>query len=263
MLTNQPLGQYFRSPEFFKYFLNIVGDIHYTLPGVFAHNPSDVVNAQLWTIPFELKCYAALTGMAIIGLYRRRALMLAATCLIIFATILYVTLNPVEIVDVWQLLVPTFLLSVCAYLYRDRLPWNPWLFVVSVALAGALVSLNNAFMILAAFPITYLTIWLGLLEPKRDALIRSGDYSYPLYLYSFPIQQALIAVVPWARIWWLNFILALPITFLLAAFSWHLIEKPAQGARRYIYGFENWLRTRSSAKTSGGTEATKPVTLNE
>jgi peptidoglycan/LPS O-acetylase OafA/YrhL len=262
ILTNEPLQQYFRSTDFYKYFLNIIGDIHYTLPGVFTNNPSNVVNSQLWTIPHEMKCYATLTGLAVLGLHRRPALLLSATVLIVFATICYVALHPVEITDAWPLLLPTFLLSVCAFIYRDKLPWNPWLFTISCGLSILLLSLSSSAMVFAAFPITYFTIWLGLFDPKRDAFIKSGDYSYPLYLYSFPIQQALITLVPWARVWWVNFLVAMPIAMLFAAFSWHLIEKPAQSGRRYLFDFEAWLRSRSG-KNNIASEPAKRLAMNE
>lgn len=187
LLTDVSLREYFRSPDFYKYFLNIAGDIHYNLPGVFVRNPSTAVNSQLWTIPFELKCYAALTGMAIFGLHRRRSLLLLATFLIVLLTAFYVACTPPETTDAWQLLVPSFLLGVCAYAYRDKLPWSLSLFTLSLIAMILLLTQNNALTIAAAFPIAYVTVWLGLLEPKRVALIRSGDYSYPLYLYSFPI----------------------------------------------------------------------------
>ncbi|MBB5373942.1 hypothetical protein [Acidocella aromatica] len=54
LVTRQPLLAYFTAPEFFRYMLNILGDVHFSLPGVFVHNPlPDVVNFQLFTIPFE------------------------------------------------------------------------------------------------------------------------------------------------------------------------------------------------------------------
>jgi peptidoglycan/LPS O-acetylase OafA/YrhL len=241
LLTDLPLKEYLRSHEFFRYFLNILGDIHYNLPGVFTHNPSRAVNSQLWTIPYELKCYAVLTAMAVIGLHRRRFLLFLATCIAVLLTMIYVTYYPVEIFDAWQLLIPSFLLGVCAFLYRDKLPWSPLLAALSFATMIALLSQYNALMILGAFPIAYLTVWVGLFNPRRGAIIRSGDYSYPLYLYSFPIQQMLVALVPGGRIWWVNILLAVPITFIFAALSWHLVEKPAQAGRRYLYAFERWL----------------------
>ncbi len=258
MLTDLPLKEYLRSHDFFKYFLNIAGDIHYNLPGVFTRNPSTAVNSQLWTIPFELKCYAALTGMALVGLHRRRALLLVATGLVVLLTAIYVAENPPEITDAWQLLVPSFLLGVCAYAYRDKLPWSPWLFTASLAAMIPLLSQNNALTVMAAIPITYVTVWLGLLEPRRVALIRSGDYSYPLYLYSFPIQQMIFTVLPWGRIWWMNLLLAVPLAFIFAALSWHLIEKPAQGKRHYLYDFEAWLQSRSKTERSAGNVTPEP-----
>jgi len=56
LLTEFPLSAYFRDSEFWAYFLNILGEIHYHLPGLFIHNPTTAVNGQLWTVPFELAC---------------------------------------------------------------------------------------------------------------------------------------------------------------------------------------------------------------
>src|SRR5215469_12102212 len=39
LLTTVSHGNYFTSGEFYSYFLNIVGEIHYSLPGVFVTNP--------------------------------------------------------------------------------------------------------------------------------------------------------------------------------------------------------------------------------
>ncbi len=233
-LTQLPLSAYFTSMTFYKYLLNIVGHIHYELPGVFQENPIKLVNIQLWTIPFELKCYLALTAMAFLGLHRRRSFMLVASCIVMIGNGAYLFQHPLSVIDTWQLLVPCFLLGVCGYLYRDLLPWSPGLAAGSGLAALVLLYQTNAISVLAAVPLTYLTIWFGLLNPERDRLIRSGDYSYPLFLYSFPIQQALIVIFPWATLWWANLLAAIPISFALAAFSWHFVEKPFQGVRQLL-----------------------------
>ncbi len=38
--TTLPLGRYLSSPELISYFGNVVGLVHFTLPGVFEHNPA-------------------------------------------------------------------------------------------------------------------------------------------------------------------------------------------------------------------------------
>ena len=209
-LTTVPWHEYFSSKEFLEYFLNILGDIHYQLPGVFQNHPSDMVNEQLWTIPYELKCYAVLTALAIVGLHRRRGWFLAATILIILSAVAYVQWRTMLIWDLWQLLLPSFLAGVAIFLYQGKLECSGRLMAISVVCAVSLLYLRGPAMVLAAFPIAYITVWLGLLRPPRNALIRSGDYSYPLFLYSFSIQQTVYQLMPFGQVWWANFLLATP-----------------------------------------------------
>ena len=73
LLTSLPLSAYFSDSLLPRYLLNIVGEIQYLLPGLFERNPwPRTVNAQLWTLPFEMLCYIALTSLALFGLHRRR-----------------------------------------------------------------------------------------------------------------------------------------------------------------------------------------------
>jgi len=54
LTTTFYLQQYFTDPKFVHYFLNIVGFIHYELPGVFPSNPfPSQVNGSLWTVPLK------------------------------------------------------------------------------------------------------------------------------------------------------------------------------------------------------------------
>jgi peptidoglycan/LPS O-acetylase OafA/YrhL len=70
------------------------------------------------------------------------------------------------------------------------------------------------------------------LHPKLRfaAFNRIGDYSYGLYVYAFPIQQALVHVQrdlgPIAL-----FAAAFALTLLVAIASWHGMEKPALGLK--------------------------------
>jgi len=52
-----------------------------------------------------------------------------------------------------------------------------------------------------------------------------GDTSYGIYIYSFPIQQALMYFFKLDTV--MLFILSLPLSILLGYISWHLIEKKA------------------------------------
>ena len=54
---------------------------------------------------------------------------------------------------------------------------------------------------------------------------RVGDYSYGLYVYSFPVQQTLMQRFPGLEPSGL-FALGLPLSLAVAALSWHLLEAP-------------------------------------
>ncbi|MGB8900721.1 MAG: acyltransferase, partial [Methylocella sp.] len=76
---------------------------------------------------------------------------------------------------------------------------------------------------------TYVTVYLGLTNFKRLSVIRGADYSYGIYLYSFVIQQLFVYLAaPQSPFWWINAMVCVPLSALVAAFSWHFVEKPAQ-----------------------------------
>jgi peptidoglycan/LPS O-acetylase OafA/YrhL len=47
--------------------------------------------------------------------------------------------------------------------------------------------------------VAYIVVFVGMLPLPRIYLLQTGDYSYGIYLYGFPIAQALLAVSPSLR----------------------------------------------------------------
>lgn len=241
LLSTHDLASYFGAPEFHRYFLNLLGDIHYVLPGVFATNPlAHTVNAQLWTVPFELQCYAVLGALAVVGLVRRPALLLVLTAA---AQLLWV-LQAIKLGDNGSsngasgpVLVISFLVGLLFHLYRDRIALTGRLFALAVFVSLALSALPHGAYYLP-IPATYMTVYLGLLDPRRRGFLFGGDYSYGLYLYGFPIQQAVASIGPAMHHWYLNAAISLPAAFLVAFSSWHIIEKPALAQRRRVPALE-------------------------
>ena len=79
----------------------------------------------------------------------------------------------------------------------------------------------------------------------------SGDYSYGLYLYGFPIQQAIFAINPALREWYWNLLLAIPCAGMVAVGSWWLVEKPVLARRHKLKSLEEWyLKKYSSLRLS-------------
>lgn len=225
--TSFTLHDYFTGRHFYSYFLNMVVYIHFQLPGVFLNNPvPEYVNEQLWTLPFEVKCYLALAALSALGLIRQRYV----CALIVLGWIAYMTVvalvgpeKPQALLNS-HALVAAFFLGALAYVFRDKIILSGWLFVVSVALTYLFFSRSETYY-LGAITSTYCTVYLGLIDVKKIRLLKTGDYSYGVYVASFPIQQA-IASFPALRYWWINMILSLFLGFLYAILSWNFVEKP-------------------------------------
>ncbi len=115
-------------------------------------------------------------------------------------------------------------MGVALYGVRTRVPHNALLAAIAAVALAAAVSWPPA-TYLSALPVAYLTVFLGLLNPRRVSIIRSADYSYGIYLYGFAIQQAVAHVFPTLRVWWFHLPVSLAITGLCAYLSWNLVEK--------------------------------------
>jgi len=235
LLTEFPLSAYFRDSEFWAYFLNILGEIHYHLPGLFIHNPTIAVNGQLWTVPYELACYVLLGALACVNAYKRGWLLIvifgALQALQIVNTIY--RFNPNYNGAGGSTIVLCFAAGLLLYRYREKIVYSAPLALVAFALSVVSIEIPNAIRF-APLPMAYLTVYLGLRNPKLDRIVSSGDYSYGLYLYGYPVQQAVITLLPGMREWYWNILISLPIAAGIAALSWHLIEKPVLARKNIL-----------------------------
>lgn len=236
VVTALPLSDYFSDWQFYGYFTNLVGLMKYQLPGVFLENPLQTVNGQLWTVPAELHCYALISVLALLRIASRRSWMLAALLVLCFAETLYrfIPGRPVS-VEAHNMVVLYFLSGSVIYLWRDRIPSRWPLALAGLAIFAVAVHAPSPLRpLLAPIPISYATIYFGLKTLPKLPILMGGDYSYGIYLYSFPIQQAVTLAFPALRHWYFNFALAAPVAILFAMLSWHLLEKPILRLRKRL-----------------------------
>ena len=234
LFTTLPLRDYLTSPELGLYFGNILGLVHFTLPGVFDHNRVPrVVNSQLWTIPFELECYVSLAIVSLLMGLRYRRLFVALLALFLLAAtagaILRNSVSPFAPLQ-GRVLVAAFLAGVAIHLYRDRIPYSSVIGVGAAIASMVLLQIADT-AYLAAFPIAYLTVWIGLMRPPK---IPFGDLSYGVYLFHFPVEQTVAHLFPDVGCWWRMTLMALPPTLLCAWLSWNLIEQPILNRKTLI-----------------------------
>lgn len=238
IVTTLPLSQYFLDRLFWHYGLNMMGWVHYFLPGVFANNVfPGIVNTSLWTVPFELECYIAISVLFLLGYMKYRWLvapMFVAATIAISAFLIQKGESgtlPGSING--RVLMLCFLAGSLLYRIKEYVPFSGFHAITSAAIAILLLRYNY-FVFIAPLPAAYVTVYLGLQNPPRTAVVESGDYSYGTYLYGGPIQQTVALSLGAANNWFTNVAVALPATVLFALLSWHLVEKPFLKVKRYI-----------------------------
>ncbi|MFO1399029.1 MAG: acyltransferase [Burkholderiales bacterium] len=212
----------------------------YRLPGAFAANPfPHEVNGSLWTLPVELRLYIAILVAGVAGLLARRMAWLAALLAMVVAFALYPDAFPLRPNDrVVRELALNFALGSLAWVFRDSLPIS-----LAAALAAVLLVVADpgglARTVLFAPLLAYVVLVLAY-HPRLQwrGFNRLGDYSYGLYVYSFPVQQTLMQRLPTLEPPSL-FLLALPLSLLVAAVSWHGLEAPALALKSRFDSFRN------------------------
>jgi peptidoglycan/LPS O-acetylase OafA/YrhL len=251
VFTTYALEAYFTNSAFYVYFANIFGWISYELPGVFEGSPYPrVVNGALWTVPYEIACYAIMSGLIVLGLMRRPLVTLCLTVLIpLVAIVLHVAGYQASsgsfqkaanffLFTKGASLIPAFLLGACLYLLKDHIVYSPLLagmFLIIFVGVGFYANpssyTNPIFISLATFPLCYIVVQLGLMKLPTSKTFERGDYSYGVYLYHFPILQAMQQVFDFDA-WWKLALAGSIIVTIFAVFSWHIIEKPILKQRK-------------------------------
>ena len=206
---------------------------HFDINASPAHVPFPLYwNNSLWTLEYEFACYLILGGLALCGLLRRRAVVLA----------LFVVSWGLAAVHYWWLpnlthggnelrFIPIFMAGSVLYLYRDKVPDSKWLFA-AVTVCWVIACFGHDSGDFAGPLLAYPCLWLGAHLPFAS-LGAKNDLSYGIYIYAYPVAQvlALWGINHWGPVPYLA--LTIAATVPLAALSWKLVEQPALRLKRW------------------------------
>jgi peptidoglycan/LPS O-acetylase OafA/YrhL len=229
LFTTLPLTAYWFEPGTRYYIwtnLQLGGTMVWNLPGVFVHNfLPNAVNGSLWTLPAEVRMYAWVAILGALGILGQRGLAnLAFIALLVFG-ILWPEHLPLVLHLSHVPLAGMFLAGAFFFVNRDSIPLGT---LPMFALLAVAVAARHSFLFpyLYGAGMAYFCFWFAYV-PNLHWYNRCGDYSYGVYLWGYPVQQAVSATIGVPVHPWVNLAISLPIACALAAASWHLIEKPA------------------------------------
>lgn len=187
--------EYFTNPQTYKYLLNGALIMVHQLPGVFTNNPSgDVINAALWTLPVEFICYIlCFIGYKLTKFNKKKVLLLSIPVFAL-AAVYYVKFSPLQLSVVRAVLL--FYLGVLIWVFRDHVTISPVLGLASIVLWFVMVfgAADNLAM-LTVFPVACFCLAYGM-GNHFSAFGTKFELSYGIYLWAYPIQQALAQHFP-------------------------------------------------------------------
>jgi len=232
--TDLPLRHYFAQTGPWLYVPQNGSLLHqqFALPGVFARNPiTHMVNPSLWTLKYEVGCYAAVVFVGLTGLLRPRFF---PVVLVAAAAGAVIVPGPgMDLAARLGLLAAAFAVGAGAYIYRAYVPISIILALGLFALAAMLRD-TRLYPFALALSLGYAAITLGFADlGAARAYNRLGDYSYGLYIYAYPVGQALVAALPGIGV--ASLVAAnLAVALACAMLSWRLIESPALAHRHRL-----------------------------
>lgn len=243
MVSQLPTSDYFTSPVLPAYLLKTLSLATGSapLPGVFNELPMPgIVNSSLWTLKFEVLCYAGLALAGLAGLFHSKyRYVTAAVLAALLATVYAADPQPFtdhSFTDNVRYFALYFGTGTLIYLLRDKLVITGFALVPLAALFVFAIDTGFA-EVATSLLLGYAIVWAANLSfgPMR-AWCNKIDLSFGVYIYAGPIQQALIGAAPAmsaSAISCATFAVVLP----LALLSWILVEHPALRMRATVRNF--------------------------
>jgi peptidoglycan/LPS O-acetylase OafA/YrhL len=237
--TSLSLGEHLTNPSTWLYpFLMPVFFNQTDLPGafLFGMEPGQV-NIPLWTIKYELIAYFAFLGIPLLGIFGSRAAMAALALLFGMLVVIGYQTHAFDASFAGSLIRFgfCFALGMLAFTCRNRiiLSWPIAVCGIVLALLLSPTPLGQAMSIIA---FAYAAVILGgTFIPGLTRASGQTDLSYGIYLYSFPIQQALLARFGTSLPLALTMSLAAAMVSVCFAYlSWYGVERPALSLKRYF-----------------------------
>jgi peptidoglycan/LPS O-acetylase OafA/YrhL len=258
MVTDLSFKAYFSDPETYVHLLRTatLTKISAPLPGVFETLPvPEALNEPLWTLKYELLCYALLAALSTIGAWRTDHRFIAVLCASLLICVPLVltwpsdpeaATAPFHLARFWL----CFLLGAAFYRYRAdiRLSWTGLAILALVWWLGrstpvepflTFVLAGYGALVLAAVP----------LRTLREFTNRT-DLSYGIYIYGWPTSQTLLWAFPG-----ISLPAAIALSILGAAslgcLSWTLVERPSLRTRAKVIAALRRLRRRQPLEPQG------------
>ena len=233
LISSYGIKDYFVNHQFWKYLgVNLVFQnyLEPCLPGVFLSNNECAVNGALWTIKLEEAFY--LTVPLIYWLLRKKNINhILLYSLIFVLSILYfnyfVSINKYRIAKQLPGAMAFFCFGMLLFKYFNFFLRKKHLFVLPCLFLFFIEQYLFKTHILKPATFGFLVFYAAYSFSFLKNFGKYGDFTYGIYIYHFPLIQLFthLGLYQKHNPFFVG-LLTIAITFVLAVFSWHIIELP-------------------------------------
>jgi peptidoglycan/LPS O-acetylase OafA/YrhL len=220
------LVSYFTSFGTYKYLLNAVLVPIHDLPGVFADNIyGQTVNGPLWTLPIEFICYVLCFLLFRLQITDQKKMKYSILLFIPGYILMSILLVRIPVLKEALRPMGMFYVGMLCYVYRNHIKINSWIALIMVAVLAVSIPFGILeYTVLIALP--YVLLYGGFAIKQQKAFLSGAvDISYQLYLCAWPIQQIICQMNGGSMDPWMNFVIALPISILVAFGLYECVDK--------------------------------------
>lgn len=226
-------------------------DCQWTIPGVFESNPYTAgVDGSLWTLCYQFTLYLLIIPLFFLRKYRPAIVGVTMAAIVVILTKNVLMAEKFAHTTFWNMPVNLMMPFAQCFVVGMILQGRKWILTdkarwiaigVSAAVAIVLIIVHSyAHVAIAIKPLVILCVSVVFImvgemywQKVSDVFKRVGDLSYGVYIYSFPIQQMIIASIPNIvprTVMALTIVIALPVAFA----SWSLVEKPMLSLKKWL-----------------------------
>ncbi|MFT3761085.1 MAG: acyltransferase [Pseudoxanthomonas sp.] len=225
ILTTEP--GYWINPQTWRYWWSnaFMWRTEYFLPGVFGSNPDHAVNGSLWSLPIEFRLYGVFLVLSLLGFLHGARYTWFAMLTLLVGLVIVPKYSVFATYANWVDVTAYFMAGALVWKHRDEVLLSHWGIIASIALC-MLFHGTEKFHIAFFFALVYTTFYAGFARLPGWLHISKRDLSYGVYLYGWPVQQVLVQLFPGPNALF-NTFASSAIVLVLAAMSWHFVEKPA------------------------------------
>ncbi len=240
IFTTLSFKNYFSTASTWTYFRTILPlfGIQFELPGVFANHQVDTgVNGSLWTLIIEERLYLFIAFVFLFKKFRKPLfffLVFSLNGFYIFNSLFYDGLLFTYLSNIQTFYSLLFLNS--SLLYFLKIKFKP-AFTIELFIASILIVLVFVFPlfdILKVYIIPYFMMSIASLKSVLNHSGKYGDFTYGIYIFSFPVQQIFIDVsenlTPFKLL-----VYSLSIVIPLSVLSWTFVEKKALSFKNHKF----------------------------